>query len=271
MLAPTALLTGMGLVSGLGLAVAAKFFAVEVDPRQEQIADSLPGANCGGCGLAGCSDFASAVVAGKISPADCPVADDETAQLIAEIMGITVEAKDPQVAIVLCQGNIDIAAKKYRYNGLASCASASLLGGGDKGCGQGCLGLADCQRVCGFDAVEMTTEGIAIIIPERCTACGQCITACPKDIIKLIPANSEIHVLCSSHEKGAAAKKNCGTFCLGCKKCEKFYGEIKQIKIDSFLALVDYNNPPTNPEVAEVCPADAIVYLPKDKQTGRRI
>jgi electron transport complex protein RnfB len=269
MLVPTAVLAGLGLVSGLGLAVAARLFAVEVDPRQEQVADTLPGANCGGCGLAGCSDFAAAVVRGDVAPDACPVADAETTQRIAEILGVRVEARAPQVAIVLCQGTDDIAPRKYRYNGLASCASAALLGGGAKACSTGCLGLGDCQRACAFGAVEMTAAGVARIIPVRCTGCGQCIAACPKDIIQLVPADAEIHVLCSSHEKGAAAKKNCAAVCLGCKKCEKFFADDPRIRVADFLATVDYSDPPTDPAVVATCPTGAIVHRPVGADTGR--
>jgi H+/Na+-translocating ferredoxin:NAD+ oxidoreductase subunit B len=269
MLIPTTVLAGLGLVSGLGLAVAAKFFAVEVDPRQEAVADNLPGANCGGCGYAGCNDFAAAVVRGDVAPDGCPVADADTAQLIAGIMGLTVEAKAPQVAIVLCQGSDDLAPKKYRYNGLASCKSAALLGGGDKTCTYGCLGLGDCQRACAFGAVEMTASGVAKIIPARCTGCGQCLSACPKDIIDLVPASAEIHVLCSSHAKGAAAKQSCKAVCLGCKKCEKAFEDDPRIKVADFLAQVDYSNPPVDPALVETCPTGAIVYRPVDANPGR--
>ena len=270
MLVSTAVLAGLGLVSGLGLSLAAKFFAVEVDPRQETIADMLPGANCGGCGFAGCNDFASAVVRGDVAPDACPVADAEAARAIAQVMGVSIEEKEPQVAIVLCQGADDIAPKRYRYNGLASCASAALLGGGDKSCTYGCLGLGDCQRACSFDAVEMTASGVARIIPGRCTGCGQCVDACPKHIIKLVPAAAEIHVLCSNHDKGAAAKRKCAAVCMGCKKCEKSFEGEPRIKVDDFLAHVDYSDPPTDPSVVETCPTGAIVYRPVESVVAGR-
>ena len=269
MLVPTAVLAGMGLVSGLGLAVAARLFAVEVDPRQERIAEALPGANCGGCGQAGCNDFAAAVVRGAVAPDACPVADAATAQAIAAIMGVHVAARAPQVAIILCQGTDELAPRKYRYNGLASCASAALLGGGDKRCSYGCLGLGDCQRACAFGAIEMTASGVARIIPARCTGCGQCIQACPKDIVRLVPADAEIHVLCSSHEKGAAAKQSCAVVCLGCKKCEKSFADDPRIRVADFLAYVDYADPPRDPAVVETCPTGAIVHRPAAPQPGR--
>ena len=258
MLTPTAVLAGIGLVSGLGLAVAAKVFAVEVDPRQEKINDNLPGANCGGCGYAGCADFSAALVAGKVNPSDCPVCDESTRQLLGEIMGVEVGESERHVALIMCQGGESIAHADGRYNGHASCASADLVGGGDKLCNHGCLGLADCQDVCAFGAIEMIEEGIARVIPARCTACGKCLAACPKNLIHLVPATAEIHVLCNNTDKGAAARKACGVSCIGCKKCQKSFEEDPRITIHNYLATIDYKNPPTDKAVIETCPTGAL-------------
>ena len=260
MLVATAVIAGLGLVSGLGLSLAARFFAVEVDPRQEEIVDLMPGANCGGCGLAGCGDFARAVVAGSMAPDGCPVGGSEVARAVAAVMGIGFEEKERRVALIHCQGTGDVAGLKFRYNGLASCASAALLGGGDKLCGYGCLGLGDCQEACGFGAIEMTTGGIAHVIPERCTACGQCVAACPKDLVELVPASAPIHVLCGSRDKGGVARKACSLACIGCKKCEKFHAE-GQVVVEDFLARVDYENPPADAAELEECPSGAIVEV----------
>ena len=55
----------IGLVFGVGLAIASKYFHVERDPREESIMEILPGANCGACGFPGCGGFASLVVKGE--------------------------------------------------------------------------------------------------------------------------------------------------------------------------------------------------------------
>ncbi len=271
MLTPTAVLAAIGMVSGLGLAVASKIFAVETDPRQEKINDNLPGANCGGCGYAGCADFSAALVAGKVGPADCPVCDEATRKLLGEIMGVEVGESVRHVALIMCQGGSGTANLEGRYNGQASCASADLIGGGDKLCNNGCLGLADCQDVCAFGAIEITTEGIARVIPARCTACGKCLAACPKNLISLVPDTAQIHVLCNNTDKGAAARKACGVSCIGCKKCQKSFEEDPRITIHNYLAKVDYKNPPTDKSVIETCPTGALtVRLLSDHDRGQQ-
>jgi len=269
MLTPTAVLAGIGLVSGLSLAAASKLFAVETDPRQEKINDILPGANCGGCGYAGCADFSAALVAEKVAPSDCPVCDDATRRLLGEILGVEVKDSIREVALIMCQGGQGTASLEGRYNGQASCASAALLGGGEKICNHGCLGLADCQEVCAFGAIEITEDAIARVIPARCTACGKCVVACPKNIISMVPANAQIHVLCNNTDKGAAAKKACNVSCIGCKKCQKSFADDPCITVHNFLAKVDYLSPPTDQEIIGVCPTGALtVRLLTDDDPG---
>ncbi len=258
MLTPTAVLAGIGLVSGLGLAVAARVFAVETDPRQEEINDNLPGANCGGCGFAGCADFSAALVEGKVTPSDCPVCDDATAQLLGKIMGVEVGQSIHEVALIMCQGGSASATQQGRYNGHASCTSADLIGGGEKLCNHGCLGLADCQEVCAFGAVEIGEDCIAHIIPARCTACGKCVAACPKQLISIVPADAKIHVLCNNTDKGAAARKACDVSCIGCKKCQKAFEDDPRITVHNYLAKIDYQKPPTDASVVDVCPTGAL-------------
>lgn len=58
------ILAGLGLVLGLGLAIASKIFHVEVDTKVEDITGILPNVNCGACGYPGCRGFAEAIVNG---------------------------------------------------------------------------------------------------------------------------------------------------------------------------------------------------------------
>jgi Na+-translocating ferredoxin:NAD+ oxidoreductase RNF subunit RnfB len=260
----TSVIAGLGLVAGVGLSLAARFFAVETDPRQEQVLDALPGANCGGCGYAGCADFAAAVVKG-VAPVDgCPVGGAECAGNVAGIMGLSVETKTRRVAFVHCQGTEASAPRKFLYNGMASCTDLNMLGGGDLPCAWGCLGLGDCQDACAFQAIEITDGGVARVISDRCTACGKCVTACPRQIIDMVPETARIHVLCSNQDKGGVARKACEHACIGCKKCEKFFTDGGMV-VKNFLARVDYDKAPDDPAVINECPAGSIKYIELDK------
>jgi RnfABCDGE-type electron transport complex B subunit len=185
MLIAIALMGGLGLVVGIGLAIASKIFYVYVDPTVLAVEDALPGANCGGCGLPGCSSNAEAIVAGKAGPNSCVAAGPETAEAIAAILGVSVEATEPDIALPGCTYGVAEADTKFAYNGLDDCRAAALLGGGMKVCTIGCLGLGTCARVCPFDAITMGPKGLPVVHEGRCTGCGTCERACPKHIITL--------------------------------------------------------------------------------------
>ena len=253
------LIVCMGILLGLGIGLTARAFEVEQDPRIELVIDALPGANCGGCGLAGCADLAKAIVAGKETVAKCPVCTSEGALKIAEILGTEIVQNTVRnVAVVLCGGDNKNAKLEARYNGVNDCKSAVLVSSGAKGCKYGCLGLGTCARVCPFNAIEMTDNGLAVVHPELCVSCGKCINACPKKLIKLVPEAVKIHVFCSSPEKGPAKMKVCKVACIGCRKCVK-NAEENQMSMIGFLAQVNYDMPPP-PELADAsgCPTKCI-------------
>jgi formate dehydrogenase (NADP+) beta subunit len=179
------LLGGMGLIIGTGLAFASKIFYVYVDPVIIEIESLLPGANCGGCGLPGCSANAEAIVAGKASPASCVAAGEETATAIANAMGLSIEAREPDIARPGCTYGTRNAVLKYNYDGLSTCQAAAMFYGGMKECGIGCLGLGSCEKVCPFDAIRMGNDHLPIVDEEKCTGCGTCERVCPKHIITL--------------------------------------------------------------------------------------
>jgi len=179
------MLGGLGLIVGIGLAVASKIFYVYVDPLILKIDDVLPGANCGGCGLPGCSANAEAIVAGKAAPNSCVAAGSDVAEAIAAIMGVAVEAKEPDIARPGCYFGVQDADLKYEYNGLNDCRAAAALSGGMKVCTIGCLGLGTCARACPFDAIVMGPDNLPVVDNELCTGCGTCEKVCPKNIINL--------------------------------------------------------------------------------------
>lgn len=185
MLQAVFILGGLGVVVGICLALASKVFYVYVDPLVLAVDDALPGANCGGCGLPGCMPNAEAIVAGKAEPNSCVVAGADTNEAIAAIMGVTVEAKEPDIALPDCTYGLDKADTKFDYNGISDCRGAALLSGGMKVCTIGCLGLGTCATACPFDAIVMAPEGLPVVVEELCTGCGTCERVCPKNIIKL--------------------------------------------------------------------------------------
>jgi len=176
---------GLGAVIGIVLAAASKIFYVYVDPKILSIEDALPGANCGGCGLPGCSANAEAIVAGKAAPNSCVAAGPDVAVTIAAILGVSVEAKEPDIARPGCTYGVEDADLKYIYDGLNDCRAAALLNGGMKVCSIGCLGLGTCAVACPFDAIIMGPQGLPVVDEEKCTGCGTCERVCPKNIINL--------------------------------------------------------------------------------------
>ena len=266
MLSAVIALAVLALLASFGLAIAARVFAVETDPRIELVEDALPGANCGGCGYPGCAGLAKAIVEGKAKVEDCPVGNEDTRRMISEIMGISFEGGQVRmVAMVMCRGDDQVASKRFYYNGIYDCASAALIFGGDKTCSYGCLGQGTCSEACPFGAIDMLESGLAVVVPDRCTGCGQCVAACPKGIIKMVPAERKVHILCSSHDKGAVARKACKTACIACQKCVKAAPE-GSIVMDDFLAVVNYDFDIPH-EVAEECPMNTIVVEDSGKDS----
>ncbi|MDD3642629.1 MAG: RnfABCDGE type electron transport complex subunit B [Candidatus Krumholzibacteria bacterium] len=257
----------LALALAFGIAMAARIFAVVTDPRAELIEGALPGANCGACGLPGCSELARRIAEGKAPVGACPVGGEPVAAEIARIMGEAFEGGcERQVALVLCNGSDQVAAKRFFYNGVFDCASAALVAGGDKACTYGCLGFGTCAAVCPFGAIDMLPGGLAVVDPSRCTGCTKCVSACPRGIIRMVPAGRRVHILCSNHEKGAAAKKKCAVACIACQKCVKAAPE-GAITMDNFLAVVDYSKDIPDPVAAE-CPMSTIVVRPGEACAG---
>ena len=262
MLAAVLSLGGIGLVAAAALGVAAKKFAVEIDPREAAILEVLPGANCGACGFPGCSGFAKALVNGSTAPSLCTPGGSDTVHKIAQILGVEAVTADPKVAVVLCQGDNRKATEKYRYLGLEDCNAAQKIADGPKTCPGGCLGLGTCARVCPFGAIEITVDGLAVISREKCTGCEKCIAVCPRRVIRMTPLDASTHVLCNSHDKGAAVRKYCQVGCIACTLCKKNAPEA--YKIEAFLAEVIYEHHREAAQVLEKCPTRCI----RDFSTG---
>jgi len=256
MLAAVLSIGGIGLVAAAALGVAAKKFAVEVDPRELAILEVLPGVNCGACGQPGCSGYAKGVADGTLAPNLCPPGGAEVVEKIARIMGIEAVSAEPQIAVVLCQGDNSKATQKYRYLGLEDCNAAQKLADGPKTCPGGCLGLGSCQRACPFGAIEMTPEGLAVISREKCTGCTKCVAVCPRQVIRMTPLAATTHVLCNSHDKGPLIRKYCQIGCIGCHICKKTVPDA--YAVEDFLARVDYAQHAQAAAAIEKCPTHCI-------------
>jgi len=254
------LIAVLGLVLGAVIGLTAKFFAVAVDPRLERVAEMLPGVNCGGCGFAGCADFAQAVVSGKAEVGQCPVCAPAARQEIAAYLGLAAGESERKVAVVLCGGDRRRAKAAAQYNGVSDCRSAALVAGGAKGCRFGCLGLGSCARACPFGALEMTAAGLAVVHPGLCVGCGKCVATCPRSLIRMVPAKYTVHVFCNSPEKGPAKRKVCEVACIGCRKCVKAAAE-GQMAMEGFLARTNYAHPePAGPDLVAkaACPTGCL-------------
>ena len=260
-----AVLGALGLVFGLVLAAASKIFYVETDPRLEALNATLPGANCGGCGYAGCGGYAEAVLKGDAPIGNCASGGNECAMAMAQIMGVKAETVVRKVALVRCSGHRSVdesgkamgARQKGEYEGFKDCLAASKVGGrGPLVCKFGCLGFGNCTKACKYDAIHIV-DGVAQVDKEKCTGCMACAQACPRDLI--IPVEYDRHVIiaCASHAKGAVTVRGCTQGCIGCGLCTKICPE-EAITVDSNLAVIDYSKCTSCGLCAQVCPKHLI-------------
>ena len=255
----------IGAVGAIILYAASKKFEVYEDPRIAQVQEVLPAANCGGCGYPGCSGFATACVgADTLEGLFCPVGGVDVMGKVAGILGKEASSADATVAVVRCNGTCEARPKINQYDGGKSCAVASSLYGGETGCSFGCHGYGDCVTVCNFDAIFINpVTGIAEVIEDKCTSCGACVKACPKNLIELRkkgPKSRRIFVSCMNKDKGVIAKKACTNACIGCSLCFKECA-FDAIKIENNLAYIDHNKCRLCRKCVDVCPTNAIHEL----------
>ena len=255
-------LAALGGALGLVLALAARLFTVKTDEKLEAVTAALPGANCGGCGYAGCSTYAQALVEGTAEANRCPVGGPAVHARLAEIMGMQLTQNKRLTAMVMCAGG-QRARKKFDYVGLRDCHAAMRLGGGPLECAYGCLGLGTCVKTCPFHAIALV-DGVAVVDHERCTGCLKCTKACPKGIIRSVPYYQDVNVTCSSHEKGASLRRICEIGCLGCRVCEKVCPH-DAIHIDGNLAVIDFDKCVGCGDCAEKCPRKLILDAKLDR------
>ena len=232
-------MVGMAVAMSYVLGWANRAFYVEVDNRVEAVIDALPGANCGGCGYVGCSDYAEAVVAGNAPVSKCTVGGDSCAAALADIMGVEIAQSWPYRPIVHCGAHYDDRLDRSEYRGELKCSAANLVAG-VQGCTYGCLGFGDCERACEFDAIHVMA-GLATVDYEKCVGCGACAKACPRNIITMIPFKYErmLAVTCSNKDVGDEVKIVCKVGCIGCRACSRF---CSLFHMEENLPAIDYDN-----------------------------
>lgn len=252
----------IALTAGILLLIFSKLFLVEKNPLEKRIRECLPGINCGACGFKGCDDYAATLAEGGAKPTLCIPGDQKVANEICSILGIEEQQVEDKVAFVNCNGHCDAVTKVAKYEGIGTCSAASMLYGGTNSCRFGCLGLGDCARVCPSGAICLE-DGIAHVLTSRCIGCGLCKQTCPKQIISMVPQETETVVMCSNKQKGADAMKACKNACIGCKKCEKACAE-GAIKVMDNLARIDYTKCKNCGACTEVCPTGCLkrVFFP---------
>ncbi|MCQ2059097.1 MAG: RnfABCDGE type electron transport complex subunit B [Bacteroidaceae bacterium] len=257
------LLGSIGLIVGLILFFVSKAFAVETDQRIARIESLLPNANCGGCGLPGCSAYAAkAVEQGSLDGLVCNACTAENRQLIASILGSDAEILDEQVAVLRCNGTCsNRVASQAEYDGTKTCAIANMSGAGQWLCSYGCLGYGDCTNVCSFGAITVDAEsGVASVNPDVCTGCGACVKSCPRGLLMLAPKTKpqkRIWVACANRDKGPVARKSCSVACIGCGKCAKDCS-FNAITISDNLAWINPKKCFLCGKCVENCPTKAI-------------
>lgn len=256
MLYPILTLSSLGLLFGLGLSVAAKKFCIATDPKLEKVFSLLPGANCGACGMPGCMGFAQALIKGTCTIDKCPVSEEDARKKIAQLLGIKVEEKVKQIAILHCGGGNRVK-DKFGYTGIRNCIVASQLQKGPKACVYGCIGYGACVMVCPFGAISMGEDDLPIIDEEKCTACGKCVEACPNKLFSLADITKKYVVQCKSLDMGKKVMEVCKVGCIACRKCERVC-PVQAIKVINNLAVIDYNICNNNGKCMEVCPTKCI-------------
>ncbi|MCI8441858.1 MAG: RnfABCDGE type electron transport complex subunit B [Provencibacterium sp.] len=253
---PVVIVTIIGILLGLMLSFASKFFAVEVDERVVKVREALPGANCGGCGFAGCDEYAAKIAAGEAAPNLCTPGGAATARQISEVLGVSFEGVEEKKAQVRCRGHLGTTEYIMEYMGPKTCAACNSLYQGRRSCSHGCLGYGDCVRVCQYDAIHVV-NGVAVVDDKKCTGCGMCAKECPDQLIQIVPAHAKVYVGCRSTDKGAYTRKLCKNGCIGCMKCQKTC-QHGAIKVEHNLAYVDPELCTGCGECIAVCPTQAI-------------
>lgn len=255
------ILGAVGLTFGILIALANRRLRVWEDPRIDVVTGMLPGANCGACGVPGCRAFAELVVQGQQKPAGCNVLNADGKAALASYLGVDAGSATKRVARLLCAGGANVALQQADYTGLDTCAAATTVAGGGKGCAWGCLGFGDCAVACDFDAIAMDENDLPVVDLEQCTACGDCVDACPKGLFTIMTVEQKLIVQCRSALEGDQVLELCQVGCTACGKCA-LDGAPGLITMKGGLPVIDYARlADASPDATRRCPTGAIVWV----------
>jgi Na+-translocating ferredoxin:NAD+ oxidoreductase subunit B len=253
----------LALISAVILYFIAQKFKIFEDPRIDEVQAVLPSANCGGCGFAGCRNFAESLVkADTFDGLNCPVGGSAVMNQIAQMLGKVAPAVDPTVAVLLCNGTPENRPQTSVYDGASDCRISNSLYIGESDCSYGCLGYGDCVKACTFNAIYIDTNShLPVVIDEKCVGCGACVKACPRTLIELrkkAKKDRKIYVACSNCDKGGPARRACKVACIACNKCVKVC-EFNAITIENNLAYIDASKCSFCRKCVAECPTHSIV------------
>ena len=259
-LIPGVIVLSIAAFLGILIVIVSHFFQMPVDTRKEELLAALPGANCGGCGFAGCDGYAQFLADGSSDTSLCAVGGAACSAELASILGVEAKSPVPRVVRLLCQGSSVHTSRRYEYLGTLTCNAAHGLLGGPGACTYGCLGFGDCVTVCAFHALSIE-DGIVSVDVNECTACGQCVKMCPKDLLQLFPQTADVAVLCRNTWPGAQTRKNCDIGCIGCQKCVKTCPVGAISMGGGALAVIDQSLCTHCGACVTVCPTNSIALL----------
>ncbi|MBU0972922.1 MAG: RnfABCDGE type electron transport complex subunit B, partial [Proteobacteria bacterium] len=229
---------GIGALCGIVLSLSSKVFYVYEDPRISQVENNLAGANCGGCGYAGCSAAADAIVSGKETPSLCIINSKDGVEAVSKIMGVDAGSAESPMSYNMCEGG-HRAVDKYHYMGVSSCKAMSVVFGGKRLCTVGCIGLGDCVKACKFDAVYMGSEGHPVVVEDKCVGCGACQKACPKDIIEVKTLTEKLMKFNQQHDPLAP----CAQVCPAEINIPRYINQLKAGKYKEAVQTIRMRNP----------------------------
>ncbi len=266
-------LTMLGLGTGFAivLLIASIKLKVEVDPKVEQIHKALPNIDCGACGFAGCSSYAKAVAEKPSLIGLCAPGGAQASAKIAGILNLQISDSGPaKKPIVHCRAHTGDKTSYANYQGIPTCVSANALVN-VQACKFGCLGFGDCAAACKFDALNIV-DGLATVNYDKCTGCGACSKACPRNLIEMIPFSHEnmMTVACRSKENGKTTRTMCKVGCIGCGICAK---QTDAFTVEDNLAHLDYKKYQPNEQTETAlnkCPTGVIIYRGKSAPEPRQ-